>query len=103
MLWHETKWFCQRGWRGYSDLEVMGGLNYYLCDMLPDALRDLANYRGPAKLTDGQWQRRIECMASGLEAARGVMDQAETFAQEERAVKRFRRGWLVMLRWFWWL
>jgi hypothetical protein len=103
MLWHETKWFCQRGWRGYSDLEVMSGLNYYLCAMLPDALREAVDYRRPAQRDWEQWHRRVECMVDGLEAAQEVMDRAETFEQEEQLVRRFKRGWLLMGRWYWWL
>ena len=103
MLWGETRCFVQRGWRGYSDLEVWGGLDYFLCDVLPDALRDSARQRTPAGFTAAQWQRRIECMATGLEAARDVINRAETFEQEERLVRRFRRGWLLMGKWFWWL
>lgn len=103
MFFHEVKWFCQRGWSGYSDLDVWGGVDRYLCDVLPDALRASERYGHPGQLTEEQWHRRIECMADGFEAAQYVMNRAKTMAEEERQVKRFKRGWLLMGRWFWWL
>jgi len=39
-LYNETKWFIQRGIRGYSDRDLWG-FNYYLSEMIPKGLKHL--------------------------------------------------------------
>ncbi len=81
--WRRIQWFIQRGRRGYSDFDTWG-LDYYLCEMLPQALRQLAKYNHGCHtfLYDNtrkddecwKWKAILEKMAKGFEAGYKIAD-----------------------------
>ena len=92
--YYRTKWFLQRGWRGYSDRDNWS-IDYYLNSWLPAALRGLKNGHGypvdmfpleyqlssddiPTEVCEAaykKWQDILESMAKGFEASAALSDE----------------------------
>jgi hypothetical protein len=73
--------------------------------VLPAALRDKAKYDDGypwGLVAHEQWERRLETMARGFDAARRLMERQFILGVDDAAmVKAFRRGWKLMGYWFW--
>lgn len=89
-----TKWFLQRGWRGYSDRDNWS-IDSYLNLWMPTALRNLKRGPGypvdmmpmeyqlsgndiPTEVCDAaykRWQDTLENMAKGFEAAAALSEE----------------------------
>lgn len=88
-IYYYIKWFIQRGHRGYADCDVWG-LDSYLCDWLPAALRELAsdiggvpcdlakiNKDGTHDVTDKEinnWKAQLRIIADGFEARKHISE-----------------------------
>ncbi len=84
--YYHTKWFCQRGWRGYADCDVWG-LDTYLSMWLPEALESLRTHvhGHPAGMTPKSWDRALKRMQTGFREARKIQDFHYRDADEARA------------------
>jgi hypothetical protein len=91
--YYRTKWFLQRGWRGYSDRDNWS-IDSFLNNILPEMLRNLKNGHGypvdmlsleyqlmsvdiPEEICEiahKRWQDTLENMARGFEAAKMLVD-----------------------------
>lgn len=47
--WLHTKWFCQRGWRGYADRDTWS-IDWYLSSWMPEALGRLSKHGYPGDM-----------------------------------------------------
>ena len=67
-LARNTRYFIQRGRRGYSEADVWN-LDHYLSSWLPHALRDLKNCdnSSPGNITCKKWHSLLDKMAHGFE------------------------------------
>jgi hypothetical protein len=65
--YYHTKWFIQRGYRGYSDSDVWS-LSSYLLNWLPSALEQLRknSYGYPGHLSPDSWDYILAKMIDGL-------------------------------------
>jgi hypothetical protein len=69
------KWFCQRGWRGYSDRDtwsIDGYLNSILIPMLTDLRNRHIGY--PEGLAEDEWDLILSQIVMGLEANQRICD-----------------------------
>lgn len=93
-IYMRTKWFVQRGWRGYSDRDNWS-IDSYLNQWMPTALRNLKRGYGypvdmfpkeyqfssdeiPKEVCDAaylKWQYTLERMARGFEAAAALTEE----------------------------
>lgn len=93
--YYRTKWFIQRGWRGYADCDVWS-LDGYLTGWMPKALRTLADSKigHPMGMTMKGWHTRLEAMADGFDAAEEIQDLKHDHKsrEEKEAWRRFNRG-----------
>ena len=91
-IYDRTKWFIQRGRRGYADCDVWG-LDNYLAGWMPGALRKLEDNKlgHPIGMTPKGWANRLRIMCEGFEAvvAMGEIPDAKTYRRLER---RMRKG-----------
>uniref|UniRef100_A0A6H2A2Q0 Uncharacterized protein n=1 Tax=viral metagenome TaxID=1070528 RepID=A0A6H2A2Q0_9ZZZZ len=70
------KWFVQRGKRGWADCDVWG-MDYYLVKVIHPMLRRLRKiaHGHPCGLdTPGEWDKILDEMIEGFEAAKRVCD-----------------------------
>jgi len=94
---YQTKWFVQRGWRGYGDNDARG-IDWYLTSWLPAAIRRIKNnkyrYGHPCGMTRKGWETRLEHMIDGFEAAREIQDMKHAYKSREQKVAwtRFHTG-----------
>jgi hypothetical protein len=84
--YYHTKWFMQRGWRGYADCDVWG-LDSYLAGWLPRALDGLisAKHGHPIGMTRKGWESRLKRMKQGLIEAGKIGDMKYKTVAENRA------------------
>lgn len=100
--YYHTKWFMQRGWRGYADCDVWS-LDYYLAGWMPGALAKLrTNKLGhPMGMTSKGWQTRLKHMESAFLEAKKISDMDYTTPKEMRAAeRRMQRGLSVFTEHF---
>lgn len=73
--YYHTKWFVQRGWRGWADCDAWS-IDYYLAEWLPCALdRLISNKIGhPVGMTQRGWATRLKRMKRGFITARKISD-----------------------------
>lgn len=65
----ETKWFFQRGYRGYADCDVWS-MDGYLTDIIPAMIRRLMTYKNsypPEFQNIEEWLQILDEIASGFE------------------------------------
>ncbi len=104
-LYNETRWFAQRGWRGYSDVDLYDMMSYNTAVVLPMLrwLRD-NSHTFPGKIngvaTYEEWQALIDQMIDGFEAARMIQEDDYVWTPEhcEELQERFRRGAAVFVK-----
>ena len=74
-VYRRTKWFVQRGWRGYSDRDNWG-IDGFLLEILPPMLENLKHGYGYPSEFDSQdeWVCILEQMIVGFRANRTLMD-----------------------------
>ncbi len=90
--YRRTKWFMQRGYRGYADCDVWG-LDYYLAEWVPKALESLRkNKHGhPIGMTPKSWDTRLKRMRAGFIEARKIQDfRYKDIKDAQAAVKRMK-------------
>jgi len=65
----------QRAFKGWADCDCWD-MDYYLSKIIPAMLRDLKDNRfgQPEELTEEEWDKKIDEMIEGFEAARRVID-----------------------------
>lgn len=100
--YRHTKWFMQRGWRGYADCDVWG-LDSYLASWLPEALEELRTNKigHPIGMTRKGWNTRLERMKDGFLTVREYYDMNYTTAEEARILeRRMNRGLNMFARHF---
>jgi hypothetical protein len=85
-----SKWFFQRGWRGYADCDVWS-LDGYLLRTIPNALDQLRKecHGHPCDLSPESWDYILEKMADGLRSEDKLMNfewetERERFALERK-------------------
>jgi len=75
-VWREIKWFCQRGWRGYSDRDCWS-IDGYLLKILPPMVAGLRD-RGIGYPCDmesrEEWEKLLSIILMGLEANQRICD-----------------------------
>jgi len=87
-LYLHTKWFIQRGWRGYSDSDVWD-IDCYISHWMPSALRRLRHSGNsyPADLSGrDEWDKILDEMILGFEATRKVQELEFGSTEEERSL-----------------
>lgn len=92
--YYHTKWFIQRGWRGYADCDVWS-LDSYLSRWMPTALAQLQRNKlgHPVGMTRKGWDSRLERMKQGFLEARNIHDMNFKTAQESMMIQRkVKRG-----------
>lgn len=93
--YYHTKWFIQRGYRGYADCDVWS-LDSYLIRWMPKALRKLRDNKigHPMGMTMAGWRTRLEKMADGFDAAYELIDLRHSYKSpgERAAARRFNSG-----------
>lgn len=119
-LYWWCKAFIQRGWRGYADSDVWG-LDSYLSEWLPSALRRLNKSGCPASLVDSdhptdeeikegsrRFKRILEQMAEGFEAAKQIDDlewhvrgnKEESDRRRKMMEDKERLGFELFTKWY---
>jgi hypothetical protein len=90
--YYHTKWFIQRGWRGYADCDVWA-LDYYLAGWMAAALRVLETTKigHPCGMTQKGWRTRLRIMREGFEAAKS-MDRIPVKEEYKRLKRKMDRG-----------
>lgn len=99
----EIKWFCQRGWYGYADVDWWG-LDGYLSEWIPSALRRIKKGdgypgRGEAN-TYKKWQAIVEEIAQGFEAHYELMNGFPKKDRMEKLIKIEKRGLKLFAKWY---
>ena len=105
-----VKWFLQRGKRGYSDRDLWG-FDYYLCEIMPKALRQLNDIRhgypdspfAKTGMTDKKWGRILEQMAVGFEAYGETLNDHEHMGNSswyKKRIKRWEVGSKLFIKYF---
>jgi hypothetical protein len=93
--YRQTKWFIQRGYRGYADCDVWS-IDWYLTDWLPAALHQLEDNKigYPCGMTAKGWRICLAKMTDGFIAAREIQEMKYKYksSQERAAWRRFNRG-----------
>lgn len=87
--YRRTKWFMQRGWRGYGDCDVWN-LDSYLSSWLPEALESLRkNAHGhPIGMTPKSWDRRLKRMRAGFLEAKKISDMRYRTPEQFKDARR---------------
>lgn len=80
MIPKNTKWFYQRGKRGYSDCDVWG-FDSYLAEIITNGCRQLAKQKHgyPQDLTEEEWDKVINQIANGFEEYSKIMDHEDGY------------------------
>jgi len=100
--YYHSKWFLQRGRRGYADCDVWN-LDSYLTSWLPAALEHLQrNKMGhPVGMTRKGWDTRLERMKQGFIEAQKVSDMVYITPRDcAMAQRRVESGLRVFARHF---
>lgn len=101
--YREFKYFIQRGLYGYSDSDWWG-LDSYLCEWLPSALRKIgkgAGYPGYGKAnTKEKWIAITEKMAKGFEAHYEIGDKVPREARLKELQLQEKEGMKLFATWF---
>jgi hypothetical protein len=89
--WRRSKWFLQRGWRGYADCDTWD-LHGYLTGWLPGALTRL-KYDNRFGYPVGfkcrcEWEATLSKMISAFEANKRIIEL--DFKVEKRGKNRFK-------------
>lgn len=117
-LFDNTKWFIQRGRRGYADCDVWN-LDGYLTKFLGNALRDLANQvHGTVIIETGrkldpldpndvdlltveEWQATLRYIAETFDIGRKMQAcEYDSIEEHEAANKRFQHGMRMFSEYF---
>jgi hypothetical protein len=72
---YQVKWFIQRGKRGWADCDVWS-VDYYLTPIIIGMLKKLkeTTHGYPYGLTEKKWDKTLDKMVAGFEAAQRVLD-----------------------------
>lgn len=100
--YYHTKWFFQRGWRGYADCDIWG-LDSYLASWMPEALDRLATIKigTPIGMTHSGWKTRLGHMRDGFLTAREFHEfNYRTPKEAKILMKRMNRGLSVFVEHF---
>lgn len=98
--YYHTKWFVQRGWRGYADCDAWG-LDSYLSQWLPEALESLrTHFHGyPVGMTPKGWNTRLKRMRDGFLESRKIHEMEFKSPQESKLIqRRVKRGLDVFVK-----
>jgi hypothetical protein len=106
-LFDNTKWFIQRGYRGYADCDVWS-IDWHLTEYMPKALRDLrdqvhgtplidtgrpSDWENPDTLTMEEWKATIDRLAQTFVEARKLQDMDYTTIEDITAAReRVKKG-----------
>lgn len=90
-LYHEAKYFLQRGYRGYSDRDVWS-VDWFLTGIMPKMLRQLkkTTHGAPVGVGFKHWQNKLEKMAETFEMARRIEDY-DFDIKDKYAARRLQR------------
>jgi hypothetical protein len=81
-LFDNTKWFIQRGWRGYSDCDVWGWYSHnarVMVGVLSTLRKTTHGY--PVGMSPAKWDKKLAVMQDGFQA---VIDEEEDFRSYKR-------------------
>lgn len=101
-LYRETKWFIQRGSRGYADCDVWS-LDGYLVRIMIPALKQLEKnkFGFPVGMTRKGWDTRLKQMRDGFRTAQDILDMKYKTPKEcFKLERRMQRGLNVFTKHF---
>ncbi len=103
-LYHEAKYFIQRGYRGYSDRDVWS-VDWFLTSIMPGMLTQLKKNTHGAPIGVGmkRWQKKLDKMIEGFLIARRIenydFDVKDRYACQ-RAQREFEKRMQVFVKYF---
>ena len=80
MIPKRIKWFCQRGWRGYSDFDVWS-FDYYLADVISKGCKQLAKetHGYPCESSPEEWDIILKKISKEFEEYIKISDLEEGY------------------------
>ena len=85
MIPRRIKWFCQRGWRGYSDFDVWS-FDYYLAEVISKGCLQLAKetHGYPHESSPEEWDKTLKQISKEFEDYNKIMELEEGYEHFSR-------------------